>query len=377
MITMVSLYVSQGALWFSRMTGVAELLFIFGGFVLLILLLISLRWRVIIAINLILILIWAKLLFLRDVAIFGLNRSHFPSTETVSLFFAGLAVQGILVALRWLVDVTRVREDHLRDIQSFELADVKEENGNLRDHLSRIERVSVVEAMTTALAHEVSQPLSAALASSQAATRWLNRSQPDVAEAARAATAAAAQLDRVRQTFETIHRLTARMPTDPRGVDLGQLLDDLRGLVQADLAGSGLSATISLADGGPWFVLAREEDLGQAMLNLVRNSAEAFAQSGMTGEICLFVAAEGDDLLLGVRDQAGGFAKALDAIQTVPMATTKEHGSGLGLALCREIAARYHGLLQILDAPPHGACVQLRLPRLDDRRGVAPRRASG
>lgn len=282
-----------------------------------------------------------------------------------------------MVALRWLVDVKRVREDRLRDIQSDALAGMEEENGNLRDHLSRIERVSVVEAMTTALAHEVSQPLSAALASSKAATRWLNRPQPDLAEAGRAAAAAAAQLDRVRQTFETIHRLTARMPTDPRVVDLGQLLDDLRGLVKADLAGSGLSVTLSLAEGGPWFVLAREEDLGQAMLNLVRNSAEAFAQSGTTGEICLFVSAEGDDLLLGVRDQAGGFAKALDEIQNRPMITTKEHGSGLGLTLCREIADRYHGVLQIMDAPPHGACVQLRLPRLDDRRGATPRPASG
>ena len=107
-------------------------------------------------------------------------------------------------------------------------------------------------------------------------------------------------------------------------------------------------------------LLCDRRQFSQALTNLMKNAAEALAESGTPdGEVVLSIGCEGDDLLVDVCDNGPGMPADLKARVTEPYVTTRARGTGLGLAIVQKIVEDHGGSLQLFDRPGGGTCVRM------------------
>src|SRR5439155_12898310 len=102
-----------------------------------------------------------------------------------------------------------------------------------------------------------------------------------------------------------------------------------------------------------------EHQLRQALLNLMRNAVEAMSGGG---RLALAMASDGKLVTLRISDSGQGIAADhLDKIFD-PFFSTKEHGTGLGLALTQQIVVEHGGSIDVQSAPGKGTTFTVRLP---------------
>jgi two-component system, sporulation sensor kinase E len=162
------------------------------------------------------------------------------------------------------------------------------------------------------------------------------------------------ELDRANAIISDFLSLAKNKTVDLRPLSLNSLIENLAPLVQSDVMVSDHEFVMELQETK---VLALDEkEIRQLILNLVRNGLEAMIKGG-TLTIRTFM--DGDEAVLSVNDQGSGIsAEDLEKIGT-PFFTTKENGTGLGLATCFSICARHNATLQI-DTCPEGTTFFIR-----------------
>lgn len=127
---------------------------------------------------------------------------------------------------------------------------------------------------------------------------------------------------------------------------------------------------VRIEEGPELTVLADRDQLEQLLINLVRNAADATLEENAGGdgpapEVLLTWERLGAEVELRVEDQGPGIANPANLF--VPFFTTKPKGSGIGLALSRQIAEAHEGRLTLEDRPGGKGCVaRLRLPLESD-----------
>jgi len=141
-------------------------------------------------------------------------------------------------------------------------------------------------------------------------------------------------------------------------VDLGALLDEVLVLyenapIEREKVGDG-----SLK------VVADPTRLRQVVHNLLKNAQEAVGND-MFGRIKLRTERRAKAVRLSVEDNGSGFDEAILQRIFEPYATTKQKGTGLGLAVVKKIIDEHHGQIVAFNVEPHGACVRIDLPVAD------------
>jgi PAS domain S-box-containing protein len=232
-----------------------------------------------------------------------------------------------------------------------------------RTQLARVARVNQMVAMTGSIAHEINQPISAILANANAGLRWLERTTPDLNETRAVLKAIVREAKRTDTIINGIRTIFKAGATTHVSVDLNKLIREVLVIAQTEHWNSQIEVHTNLDEKLP-LVSADRVQLQQVIFNLITNAVDAM-QTVIDRERSLRVTSElnGDDsIFVTIEDTGTGFAAGdIDRLFDI-FFTTKPHGMGMGLAICRTIIEAHGGRLSASPGNPYGAVFRIVLP---------------
>ncbi len=229
-------------------------------------------------------------------------------------------------------------------------------------NLARVSRVTTMGELTASLAHEIRQPIAAAVTNAKTCLRWLGRDQPDVVEAREATARIIKDVTRASDIVSSISLLFKKGALQRELVDVNELIREMIVLLRSEANRYPVSISTELAEDLPK-VMADRVQLQQVLMNLMLNGIEAMKDMGTGGE--LTIKSQQDDnrqLLISVSDTGVGLPpEQADQIFRA-FFTTKENGTGMGLPISRSIIESHGGRLWATGALGSGATFQFTLP---------------
>jgi len=228
--------------------------------------------------------------------------------------------------------------------------------------LAHVSRVTTMGELTASLAHEVNQPITAAVTDANACLRWLTRDAPDVEEARAAASRIVKDAMRAADIVSRI-RLLFQKSTPPRElVDLNDVIREMVVLLRSEATRYSISIRTELAPDPP-LVMGDRVQLQQVMMNLMMNGTDAMKDVDGTRELAIkSQPADNEECLVSVSDTGVGLpAQQADQIFNA-FFTTKPHGTGMGLSISRSIVESHGGRLWAGRNTLRGASFYFTLP---------------
>jgi PAS domain S-box-containing protein len=233
--------------------------------------------------------------------------------------------------------------------------------------LAHANRLATIGQLTASITHEVTQPVSGAIVSAQAALHWLARDPPNLDEARQALTRVVKDGNRVSEVIAGIRAMVKKAPARKHCLPINEAIIEVVALTHGETIKNGVSVQTQLAEGLP-LIEGDRVQLQQVMLNLIINAVEEM--SGVTeGARDLLIStgrAGSNDVLVSVRDSGPGLAPAALERLFDPFYTTKSSGLGLGLSICRSIIQSHGGRLWATANVPRGAIFEFTLPAYSD-----------
>ena len=239
----------------------------------------------------------------------------------------------------------------------------EEERDRLRQleaDLAYMNRVSMMGELTASLAHEIRQPITAALVNAKACARWLGRPAPDVTEARNAAERMVIDVSRAADIIDRVRSLYGRGTPERELVDLNEILREMTVLLGDTADRHSISIRRELDLELPRTTADRVQ-LQQVLMNLMLNGIEAMREMG--GELTIeSKRVAHDQLLIAVCDS--GIGLPVDKAERIFDAffTTKTQGTGMGLSISRRIIESHGGRLWASPNGTRGAIFQFTLP---------------
>jgi PAS domain S-box-containing protein len=241
----------------------------------------------------------------------------------------------------------------------------REERERLRQaqaDLAHINRVTTMGELAASLAHEIKQPISAAVTDAKTCLRWLRRDEPDVAEASEAASRVATDATRAAEIISRISLLFKKGAPQHEFVDINALIREMIELLRSEANRYSISIRSELADDLPEMKGDRVQ-LQQVLMNLMLNGIEAMKDMGTLGE--LTIKSQKDDnpqLVISVSDTGVGLEPGQAEKIFNAFFTTKPQGTGMGLPISRSIIESHGGRLWANPNPGQGTTFQFTLP---------------
>jgi signal transduction histidine kinase len=242
----------------------------------------------------------------------------------------------------------------------------REERERLRQaqaDLAHINRVTTMGELTASLAHEIKQPISAAVINARTCLRWLERDAPDVSEAREAASRLVTDVTRAADIISRISMLFKKGALQHELVDVNELIREMIVLLRNEAARCSISIRSDLAEDLPR-VMADRIQLQQVFMNLMLNGIDAMKETSGGRELTIKSEADDGQLLISVSDAGVGLPpERADQIFSA-FFTTKDNGTGMGLPISRSIIESHGGRLWATSASGRGATFQFTLPAI-------------
>jgi len=249
------------------------------------------------------------------------------------------------------------------------------------DELAEASHMASLGLLTASVAHELRGPAGAMLLQQEELGRLVEQvkqladaTDPNLSGAIRELGEVSSDIQtavaRIRDTVEQLS-LVSRRELSPECVDVVTIVKESLAIATPHLERRGITLTQHLDD--PVYTVGRRDSLGQVVLNLVFNAADA-AEASARPEIWVSVLARGEQLALVVEDNGPGIPPG--AIQHIfrPFYTTKQRGqgTGLGLKICSDVVAAHGGHIEVHDRVGGGASFRVLLTRVQEDSGLIP-----
>jgi PAS domain S-box-containing protein len=227
--------------------------------------------------------------------------------------------------------------------------------------VARINRITTMGELTASLAHEVKQPIAAAVTDANTCVRWLSRDNPDVEQARAAASRVVMDATRAAEIITRVQQLFKKGTPEQALIDVNEIIREMIVLLGRDATRYDVSIQTELAKDPPQ-VRGDRVQLQQVLMNLMTNSIDAMKDLDGTRELVLSSQAEEGHLVISVSDTGIGLPpKSADQIFDA-FFTTKPQGTGMGLRISRSIVESHGGRLWAASNSPRGASFHLTLP---------------
>jgi PAS domain S-box-containing protein len=276
------------------------------------------------------------------------NGQEFP----VEVSFGELTMNGHRVFTGFIRDTTERKQaeeerERLRRVQA---------------DLAHVNRVSTMGELAASLAHEIRQPISAAMTDARTCSRWLTRDRPDLAEAQTAASRVVNDVARASEIIGRVMSLFKKDSLQHEEVDINELIQEMIALLRGEASRHSIlihsDLSLELAP-----IKADRVQLQQVLMNLMLNGIEAMKSMNTPGK--LTIKSQQDDsgqLLISVMDTGVGIPP--EKIEQIFNAffTSKPQGTGMGLPISRSIIEAHGGKLWASSNANGGATFEFTLP---------------
>lgn len=244
----------------------------------------------------------------------------------------------------------------------------------LQADMAHVNRVSTMGELTASLAHEIKQPIGAAVTNAEACARLLDRDQPDVLDAREAALEMARDARRAADIIDHIRSLYRKGSSHMAIVDASEVFREMLVILHNEANSRSVTVRVELADGLP-AVMADRIQLQQVLMNLMLNGIQAMEKTGGVLTIKAQLAQDGL-VLISVIDTGVGLPT--DETEQIFNAffTTKAEGSGMGLAISRSIIESHGGRIWATSNSGGGATFHFTLPAADAQPNVPGKQVS-
>ena len=232
-----------------------------------------------------------------------------------------------------------------------------------RSQLAHVGRVTTLGELTASIAHEVNQPLAAAVINGNACLRWLQDQPPNLEEARQAIARLIKDANRASEIIAQVRALTKGSPPQKDWLAINDIVLATLSLIDGEIPQNHVSLRTELADDVP-LVQGDRVQLQQVILNLVLNALEAMNRIPEGPRMLTVSSArgEGKAALITVEDTGIGLApENLDRAFSA-FYTTKPEGMGMGLAISRSIVEAHGGRIWATPNSPRGAVLCFSLP---------------
>ena len=230
---------------------------------------------------------------------------------------------------------------------------------NQRQQLAHLGRAAVLGQLSGAFAHELNQPLTSILGNAEAALRLLASDGSDPLEIREILRDIVEEDERAAQIIQRLRSLLRKGDIQRQPVDLNAIVHEVLDLARTELITRNVSVSTDFDAQAP-FVMADRVQMQQVVLNLLMNACEA-----MTGvpppdrKVALATRSMPQTACVEMTIHDSGCGIATGDTERIFQAfvTTKAHGLGLGLAICRSVAEAHHGRLWAEENAGHGGAI--------------------
>jgi PAS domain S-box-containing protein len=245
-----------------------------------------------------------------------------------------------------------------------ELQAALQERERMREELARLahlNRVSTMGELAASLAHEIKQPISAAMTDARTCSRWLTRDRPDLAEAQAAASRVVKDVARASEIIGRVRSLFKKDSLRREEVDINELIQEMIALLRGEASRHSISVHSDLSSDLPP-IMADRVQLQQVLMNLMLNGIEAMKSMNTPSKLTIKSQQDNGQLLISVMDTGVGVPP--EKIEQIFNAffTSKPQGTGMGLAITRSIVESHGGRVWVNPNAGPGTTFHFTLP---------------
>jgi C4-dicarboxylate-specific signal transduction histidine kinase len=233
------------------------------------------------------------------------------------------------------------------------------------DDLAHVSRLSIIAELTVSLAHEINQPISAAVTNAKASLRWLASDTPDLEEARAAVAAIVSNGTLAAEIVSRTRRLFERGALQGEMIEVNEVIRESVQLLTGEAARHAVSIR-TLLERTPE-ILADRVQLQQVLVNLVLNAFDALEEVEGQKEVAIRSQLDGEQVMVSVSDSGVGLPAELTDRLFETFFTTKPRGTGMGLSISRSIITARGGRLWAEPNEPCGATFRFTLPSLSQQ----------
>jgi two-component system sensor kinase FixL len=266
------------------------------------------------------------------------------------------------------LSVGEIRQGGARGYVGFvrDLSEVRrsqEQVRHLEEQLLHADRLVILGELTAGIAHEINQPLTAIAAYADAGCKMIEQvDQTQAPDMRSICERIGGQARRAGEVVQRLRGLVRSGKVSKARHDLNEIVSNILLLFEFETKRTGTELLFHPLEGLE-AMYVDEIQIQQILVNLIKNGLDSIAESGQRdGRVAIRVEQEGMEVRISVTDNGPGVPEALRPRLFESFFTTKPKGVGLGLSICKNIAAAHGGTLKYEQPADGGSCFILTLP---------------